>query len=321
MKKLVSMKTNKLIKLFFTFVVLISILFMNSCSQPEKKSSENAEKPKLKLGLFSYSYHLAFGRHADYKPTVKMDLFQFMDRAKEMGFDGIQIDITHLESHDSAYLAKLTKYAEDKGFYIEYGSTGIEEGHTLSELEVARQLHAPIMRTYMGFSRYDKKTDVKKEIEKAISVLNNLKPKLKEYGIKLAIENHCDATADELLQIIKRVNDPNIGVCVDLGNFMINLENPTESVEKLAPYIVTTHFKDYNSTMMNWGFKTYGVALGDGAIDLNAILKILTEKSKLDRIMLEIPIEPEGDEAATLKKENDAVEKSALYARNVLGIK
>ena len=84
---------------------------------------------KLKLGIFSYSYHLAFGKHPAFtavNPNDRMDLFQFMDRSKELGVDGIQIDITHLESTDDAYLEKLSKYAQNLGFYVEYGSIMIE---------------------------------------------------------------------------------------------------------------------------------------------------------------------------------------------------
>ena len=297
----------------------------------ENKSLDTVVKEKkLKLGIFSYSYHLAFGKHPDFtavNPDDRMDFFQFMDRSEELGVDGIQIDITHLESTDDAYLEKLSEYAQDKGFYVEYGSIMIEEVHTLQQLEIARKLKAPIMRTYMGFSHYDKKCNVKDELEKSIAVLKNILPKLHEYDIKLAIENHCDCTTDELLSVINAVNDPYVGVCPDLGNFMINLENPTESVKKLAPFVITTHFKDYNMEMFNWGFKSYGVALGDGMIDLKTILEILIEDSKLDRIMLEIPVEkvsfPNGlvDDKATLAKEDDFIRRSVVYARDVLKIK
>jgi sugar phosphate isomerase/epimerase len=297
----------------------------------EKKSLGRVVKEKkLKLGIFSYSYHLAFGKHPDFtaaNPDDRMDLFKFMDRSKELGVDGIQIDITHLESTDDVYLEKLSKYAQNKGFYVEYGSILIEDGHTLKELEIARQLKAPIMRTFMGFSRYDKTCNPKHELENAIAVLKNLLPKLHEYDIKLAIENHCDCTTDELLSVIHAVNDPYVGVCPDLGNFMINLENPTKSVKKLAPYIITTHFKDYNMEMCNWGFKSYGVALGDGMIDLKAILKILVKDAKLDRIMLEIPVEkasfPNGlvDDKTSLAREDDFMRRSVIYARDVLKIK
>lgn len=277
----------------------------------------------MKLGLFSYSYHLAFGKHDVFTPSEKnkMDIFGFMDRAYELGFDGIQIDICHLESHEDSYLEKVGNYARNKNFYIEYGSTGISEDHTLKELEITRKLGANLMRTFMGFDRYIKGTDVSKEISYAVKILKEVEVKAKEYDIKIAIENHCDATVDEIISLMEQVHSPYIGMCVDLGNFMIHLEKPEESVRKLAPYIINTHFKDYAVHMENWGFKTFGVPLGEGMINLNEVLKILEEESKLDRIMLEIPVEKEDTEEKTLAKEDDYVAKSATYAREVLKIK
>ncbi len=275
----------------------------------------------MKLGLFSYSYHLAFGKHDVFKPQNPIDIFDFMDKTKEMGLDGIQIDICHLESSDDDYLFKVRDYAKSKGFYIEYGSTGIESQHSLEQLEIAHKLDATLMRTFMGFDRYYKGVNVEKEVNNAIKVLEELKPKAIEYGIKIAIENHCDATTDEIISIMKRVASDEIGMCVDLGNFMIHQENPTESVRKLAPYIINTHLKDYAMKMENWGFKSYGVPLGKGIIDLKEIMDILINESKLTSIMLEIPVEKESGEEETLKKEESYIRESVKYAREVLKIR
>ncbi|SHH60360.1 sugar phosphate isomerase/epimerase family protein [Clostridium grantii] len=278
---------------------------------------------KLELGLFSYSYHLAFGAHDVFTPkeTKKMDIFSFMDRVKELGFDGIQIDPMHLESYKEDYLNKVLNYAKNKGFYLEYGTTGVEENHLFTQLEIAKKLESPILRTYIGFDPMGENVDPKKEVENAILVLNKVKEKAAEYNIKIAIENHCDLTTDELVELVKEINSPYVGVCVDLGNFMIHLEDPVVSVKKLAPYIFSTHFKDYAFSMENWGFKSFGVALGKGVIDLEAVLNILIEDSKLDKIMLELPVEKCLTEEATLKKEDDIVVESVKYAREVLGIK
>lgn len=275
---------------------------------------------KLKLGLFSYSYHLAFGKHDVFKPQKPIDIYDFMDRAHSMGLDGIQIDICHLEKSTDEYLFKVRDYAKSKGFYIEYGSTGIEERHTEEQLEIAKKLDARLMRTFMGFNRYDKNVNPEKEVRNAIKVIQEIKPKALKYGIKIAIENHCDATTDEILEIMKEVATPDVGMCVDLGNFMIHQENPTEAVKKLAPYIINTHFKDYDMKMENWGFKSFGVPLGEGVIELKEILDILVNESGLDNIMLEIPVEKEVTEELTLNKENNYIRQSVKYAREVLKI-
>jgi sugar phosphate isomerase/epimerase len=262
---------------------------------------------------------MAFGSH-DFKPARRMNLFQFIEHTKALGYDGIQIDITHLASYEPAYLADIRAAAESRGLYIEYGSTLVEPERTAKELNVASLLGASLMRTYMGFSRFERGTQVDEETNKAVKVLRSLAPKAADLGLRIALENHCDATVDEMHSVIDRVDSPTVGVCVDLGNFMIHLENPVASVAKLAPHIICTHFKDYDMKMMNWGFKSYGVPLGEGVIDLAAVLAIVVEKSHLERITLEIVSEPKEDEAKTLAWEEESVARSYRYARDVLGI-
>jgi sugar phosphate isomerase/epimerase len=251
---------------------------------------------------------MAFGSH-DFKPAKKMDLFQYIEHAKALGYQGVQIDITHLTSYEPAYLAEIRAAAESRGLYIEYGSTLVESERTARELTVASQLGASLMRTYMGFSRFERTTHVGEETTKAVEVLRALAPKAADLGLRIALENHCDATVDEMLSVINRVGSPTIGICADLGNFMIHLENPVASVTKLAPHIINTHFKDYG-----------GVPLGEGVIDLPAVLAVLVEQSHLDRITLEIVSEPKEDEATTLAWEEESVRRSYKYAREVLGI-
>ena len=276
---------------------------------------------KLELGLFSYSYHLAFGAHEVFRPQVKMNLFEFMGRAAEMGLDGVQLDAAHLESTDDAYIDRLRSAAAEHGLYLEYGITGVDGAHLRRHLEIAARLEAAMMRTYLGFNPREKSVIIKDEVEAAVRALDAVAPQAQSLGVRIAVENHCDLTTDALLDLIQRVGSPSVGVCADLGNFMIHLENPVESVRKLAPFIINTHFKDYAFTMENWGFKAFGVALGDGMIDLQAILEILVTESRLDRIMLEVPVEKEATEDATLAKEDDFVRRSVLYARDVLGIR
>ena len=278
-----------------------------------------ASYPHLKLGLFSYRYRMAFGSH-DFKPTQPIDLFDYIQHAAALGFEGVQIDTTHLVSRDPIYLSEVRAATAERGLFVEYGSTLVEAQHTAAELRVAKALGAALMRTYMGFSRFDKSANVAQETTQAVTVLRQLAPLAADLGLRIALENHCDATVNELRQVIERVDSPLVGVCVDLGNFMIHLENPVEAVTQLAPYIFNTHFKDYNMEMMNWGFKSYGVALGEGVIDLPSVLAVLVEKSGLDRIILEIVSEPQSDESSTLAVEEENVRRSYRYAREVLGI-
>jgi len=275
----------------------------------------------MKLGLDSYSYHLAFGAHPDFTPSQKMDLFQFMDRVKELGLDGFQIDPMHLVSQKDSYLREILAYSKEKNLFLEYGTMGIKAECLMNELDTCAKLESTILRTFIGFDRYDKKINIHLEIESAIEHLNKVKNRAAELNIKIAIENHGDVSSDELVDIVEKVASPNVGICLDLGNALVTFEDPLEAAKKMAPYTFTTHFKDYAIKMTNYGFKVCGAALGNGNIDLRAALKILTEKTSLDKIILEIPVEAESEEQTALKKEDTIVLKSVEYARDMLNIR
>ncbi len=274
----------------------------------------------MQLGLDSYSYHLAFGAHPDFAPKKKMSLFQFIDRVKELGLAGFQIDPMHLASKDDAYLKHVLAYTKESGLFLEYGAMGTDAEYLLKELEICHQLESSVLRTFIGFDRYDKKTNIQKEIDRAIENLSQVKQKAEGLNIKIAIENHGDVNSDELIYIIEKVASPNIGICLDLGNSLLTFEDPIEAAEKMAPFAFTTHVKDYSVQMTNYGFKVSGVPLGHGNIDLHQALKILAEKAFLDRIILEIPIEAVDDEKSSLIKEDNFVRQSVTYARTVLKI-
>ena len=147
-----------------------------------------------------------------------------------------------------------------------------------------------------------------------------MKDQAEAYGAKIAVENHCDATTDELLGITKTVNSPNVDVCADPGNFMIYLENPVDSITKLVQYVFTTHLKDYALSMESYGFKYFGVPLGEGVIDLLRIVRILRDQVGFEYIVLEVPVEKENNEQATLVKEDDFVRCNLQYAHEQLGL-
>jgi 3-oxoisoapionate decarboxylase len=274
----------------------------------------------MKLGLDSYSYHLAFGAHPDFCSKKKMDIFQFMDKVIELKLDGFQIDPMHLASKEERYLQDVSAYANEKMLFLEYGAMGVEYEYLKQELEICSKLGSPVLRTFVGFNRYDKNVLIKDEIENAVLKLRKIKQQAEIMNIKIAIENHGDLNSDELISVVQKIDSTHIGICLDLGNAMFTFEDPLTAAEKMAAYTFTTHFKDYAVEMTNYGMKVKGVVLGDGNIDLQKALKILQQKTNLDKIILEIPVEAGVKESETLQKEEYIIERSVDYARNVLGI-
>lgn len=274
----------------------------------------------MKLGLDSYSYHLAFGAHPDFCPRQKMTLTGFIDRVAELGLDGFQIDPMHLPHRDDSFLRSIRRQAESHNLFIEYGAMSLQPEQLADDLEVCAQLGSPVLRTFAGFDRYGKGTVIADEMRKAVQYLDLIKSKAEAAGIRIAVENHGDFSADELVRVVQAVDSPWVGICLDLGNAMLTFEDPIQACRKMAPFAMTTHFKDHGVTLTNSGCVVYGTALGDGVIDLHAALDLLRSTTRLERIILEIPCQAETDESACLEKEDDMIRRSIAYARDVLNI-
>ncbi len=63
-------------------------------------------------------------------------------------------------------------------------------------------------------------------------------PLVERTGIRLALENHTETFADEILWLIDQIDHPLVGACVDTVNSMGVLENPETAVRKLAPCVL-----------------------------------------------------------------------------------
>ena len=275
----------------------------------------------MKLGLDSYSYHLAFGAHPDFTPRRRLTILEFIDRVAALGLDGFQIDPMHLASRDRSYVAEVRAAAAGHGLFLEYGTLGTDPRRLERELAVAERLGSPVLRTFAGFDRWHRGTNVAVEIRRAVRGLKRVCRMAEDRGIRIAVENHGDLTTDELLQVVRAVDSPWVGICLDVGNAMLTMEDPIAATAKMAPYAVTTHFKDYAMVPTNYGGKLTGVALGDGVIDLPAAVKLLRTRTTLDRIILEIPVEAANGERPALAREDEYVRRSVRYARRQLGLR
>src|SRR5258708_35413678 len=69
-------------------------------------------------------------------------------------------------------------------------------------------------------------------------------PIVERHKMPLGIENHKDWLVDQQVAVMKQYSSEYLGVCLDTGNNMSLLDDPMETVEKLAPYTFNVHFKD-----------------------------------------------------------------------------
>ncbi len=292
---------------------------------------------KMRLGMHSYTLHLwGFGQNWGIhdKPYAKpFDLFKLMDYAVEWGLDGLHITGTDLETKDDARLAEVAAAAKERGLYLEYNCSLNEEFDTRlnetfeSAVTVASKLNAELVKFSLDIRRerplYGScfQPTVMRQLAGIYDQIKKAIPTIEKFGIPVALENHTETYADEILWLVDKVNHPLVQVCVDTVNSCGVLEGPQSAVEKLAPRAICNHFCDHQLSRDQYGARFHGVAIGDGDIDVQKVLDLIRRVSPTDKITFEIEWDMENDTLEEAKaKQMDACIRSIKYLRDVLKV-
>jgi sugar phosphate isomerase/epimerase len=244
----------------------------------------------MKIGIDSYCYHRMFGEvYPQQKPADRaMTLEGFIDRAHELGVDGVSLEscfIPRLE--DPGYLNAIKSRLDTWGMDRVYAwghADGLEGGTNAEELKQlihalghAQRIGAKVMRI-VGSSLKFRFEDHQQQIRRLTVMLREAVKAAHEHGIKLAIENHIDFTAREILQLIDAVASPDLGVNFDTGNFARLLDDPIKGMDLLAKHTLATHIKDLRinpqANVDDWYFFS-STPVGEGFIDNLALARRL----------------------------------------------
>jgi sugar phosphate isomerase/epimerase len=209
------------------------------------------------------------------------DAATFLAYAHELGAGGVQVAIG---APEVAYTRDLRKNTEAWGMYLEAQTslpfTDADVARFEREVRSAVEAGAMIMRTAMlGGRRYEtfrSAADFRTFADSAWKALTRAEPILRKHRIRLAIENHKDWRISELLEIVRRISSEHVGICIDLGNSIALLEDYIETVKAFAPFAASTHIKDMAVADYESGFLLAEVPLGEGFLDLKALVEIVT---------------------------------------------
>ena len=296
------------------------------------------ENCDMRLGLHTYSLYLhGIGQAwTGFKLPWKRQLttFELFDLAIELELDGLHIDDGVLERFDPSFVKEVGASAKEKNLYLEYnmsmdfGNNGFGIQHDLNEgLNTALDLGADVIKVGMDIARPSPRTGSEFDLrvmpyfEETIKRFKASAPLAEEYGIRIALENHCDSFSKEILWILKEVDHPFVGACVDTVNAWHMGENPMEAIKNLTPVAFTNHFRDNRIEFRRDGFKVEGVATGDGDIDMKKAYELIKTKSPCNRINIETDMGVSlEDKETALRFEIETIKKCIDYCRNVLNI-
>lgn len=157
----------------------------------------------------------------------------------------------------------------------------------------------------MTHNRFSKEIPVAKQIALITANVRPIVAAAEEAGIVLALENHYDYRASEILSVIEAVRSPALRSLLDVGSPFAVCEEPVEAARLLAPYVALVHVKDVR--VLPWtpaspGYHAcqYATPLGEGNVDLHAILEILKanapDPDSLCLALETVPAPPQDDE-------------------------
>ncbi|MGE5570532.1 MAG: sugar phosphate isomerase/epimerase family protein [Rhodospirillales bacterium] len=267
--------------------------FLQTAGGAAAASAYPAPAARIKLGIDPYSIRDLRWKALDllnYAGNLKLDAIQFSS-------------LNDYESLEPAHLQKVREDAERRGIQIDAGvgcicptssawnpATGDAVQYVLKGLSVARAVGSKSMRCFLG-SGADRrgKLPIEAHIEATVKVLRAVRSQALDAGVKIALENHSgDMQAWELRALIEEAGRDFVGCCLDIGNPMLVVEDPMVTLETLAPYVVTTHFRDSVVYEHPRGAAFQWVAMGDGSLDLRALVARCRELCPEAAMQLEI---------------------------------
>jgi len=304
---------------------------------------KNSYDRPIKLGMHTYTLHFfglgeSWGFGKDYVFPQTMDLFQLMDHAVEWGLDGLQITKVDLLNTEPSHLAEVKAAAEERSLFLEFNASfdAPSDSRVNCTVREALQITNAIGADLAKFSLDVKRPrphygtcfhpDVMRQLSVRYEEFVEALPLIEELGLKVAIENHCDTYADEVVWMVDQINHPMIGTCLDTVNSFSVTEGPEDACKKLASRAFSCHYCDNALVIDPLGAHWIGVPHGTGDIDLPRVLKMLREHSTLDRVIFEneIPflrVDEPMEEAR--ERELKSCKESIEYLRNVqlLGVR
>ena len=212
----------------------------------------------MKIGVSSYSF-------SKYITATKCSYVELCDKAKELGFDGIEfIGLNNKNwgfDGDEIEMAKqIRAHCESIGLEIIAYTVGAnfldpDVENTLARLkhcvDVCEALGAKVMRHDVASAPEKYRPEPNYNYRKAIVEITPFIREITEYaaakGIATCSENHgfFFQAPERVEELILAVDNPNYGWLCDIGNFLCADVDPVHAVQIAAPYTKHVHLKDF----------------------------------------------------------------------------
>ncbi|MFL6044553.1 MAG: sugar phosphate isomerase/epimerase family protein [Propionibacteriaceae bacterium] len=251
----------------------------------------------MSIGLGTYAFFWQWHDTAENPLTLPA----MIDRTADLGVGLFQIcDYPLLDVYQPDDLDRLRNHAGRRGVELELGTRGVRPEHLRRYLDIARRLDATMLRSMINTN------DHRPSTAEAIDLLRSVAPEFEEAGVTIALETYEQVPVATLVEIVRRVDSPAIGICLDPANCVAALELPAATVEAAAPFVCNVHVKDFAfSRRDGWvGFTLAGCPLGEGLLDYQHMITTAHATERDLSQIVEHWLPWQGDSVSTIRTEN-----------------
>jgi 3-oxoisoapionate decarboxylase len=269
----------------------------------------NEFTPRLGIGSYTYAWAAGVSGHPPERPLTPFDL---IDRAAEQQIGVVQMaDNLPLHHLPDPELLRIGAYAAEKGIELETGTRDIRPAHLKNYIRISRLLNVSLLRTVIDTA------DFHPTPEEAIKTIRESIDDLESANVCMAIENHDRFKSAVLAAMIRELDSPRVGICLDTVNSMGAGEGVETVVGNLAPHTMNLHIKDFTVKRVPnlMGFTVEGTPAGQGMLDVPYILQKLAPYAKCRSAILEFWLPFENDLQTTLEKEKRWTQDSLQYLK------
>jgi sugar phosphate isomerase/epimerase len=269
----------------------------------------------MRLGISSYTYTWACGvpGHLPPRPLSAAGLVR---RASEARVGCVQIaDNCPLDALTDGERRDLRALGRDLAVAIEVGARGLTPGRLARYLDLAVFFSSPILRFVVDGPGYEPSVD------EIVAVVKEILPRLREAGVRLAIENHDRLRATEFREIVLRTDPEQVGICLDSVNSMGAGESVREVVAALAPHTLNLHVKDFavERASHKMGLLVTGRPAGQGMLEVPWLLDEVQRHARCESAILELWTPPADTIEETLAREAAWAEESLRFLAPLFG--
>jgi sugar phosphate isomerase/epimerase len=207
---------------------------------------------KLSCNLYSFNEPLTSGQ---------MTLDEVLTFCAGVGFEAVDPTAYYFPGYpalpDDSYVYQIKRKAFRLG--LDISGTGVRNDFTLpdparrqAEVELvkkwvgfAARLGAPVLRVFAGLGKELTPAHTREAVTGwIVDALGECTDYAAKQGVMIVLQNHADyvQTADQVLDIVRRVKSDWLAVNLDVGSFKIG--DPYAQIAQVAPYAATWQIKE-----------------------------------------------------------------------------